>query len=397
VRRGIVLIASACALSAVAAARPVSAQTYRGTGSCVKSGCHAKEKTWHENEDGPPPNQHRAAYLQLTRDMVKSTKYAASIGLANPQDPAGRCVECHAPPLRARFADGVSCEVCHGPGSSYYDPHDDEPYKTVGYQKALGLGMQPLLENPAAWIQRCVTCHVVRESKLIDAGHPSGDDFDLAIKYRIVASPNGNHWKTNYSARSDEIGRLAKQFGDPIRLARSKSIPTASVTPPPVPPPPPATTTIASPASAPPMPSMTTVPGGLSSAGATTTVTPPSGAAPMVARGKMRELMPSPPPPMAPPPPPPTMTVPGPPVVVGLPRSPAALVAAVQGRVIELLNSLLLRGGVAPVRVRPESQMIPYDGPDAELLRLQREALMLAIEALGRAPNPPPPPKPQGP
>jgi hypothetical protein len=391
------LIASVCALTAVATAVPASAQTYRGTASCVKSGCHKNEKAWHENEDGPPPNQHRAAYLQLTRDPVKSAKYANSIGLANPQDPAGRCVECHAPPQRARFADGVSCEVCHGPGSSYYDPHDDEPYKTVGYQKALALGMLPLLENPAIWTQRCMTCHLVRESKLIDAGHPSGDDFDLAIKYRIVASPNGNHWKTNYAARLDEIRRLAKQFGDPIRLARAKSIPTASVTstsvpPPPSPPPPSAaTTTIVPPA--PTMPTTTTVSGRPPNAGATTTVKPPPLQGPMIAAGKplppVPELMPPPPAAM-----PPATPAPAPPTVAGLPRSPAALVAAVQGRAIELLNSLLQRGGVVPVRIRPASQVIAYNGPDAELLRLQREALLLAIEALGSAPNPPPPPKP---
>ena len=363
----------------------------------MKSGCHQKEKTWFENEDGPPPNQHRAAYTQLTRDPAKSTKYATSVNLTNPQDPAGRCVECHAPPQRSRFADGVSCEVCHGPGSSYYDPHDDEPYMTNGYPKAQTLGMLPLLGNPATWAQRCSTCHIVREQKLIEAGHPSGDDFDLAAKYRLVASPNGNHWKTNYGTRADEIRRLAKQLADPIKLARAKTaapVPTPTAPPAPAP----ATPTPAAPIpTAPPAAAPSPTP----AAPARPSPSPTPRAAPAAPRPA-----PAPPPPAAPKtlppvavltPPPPVSMAPMAPApataIAGLPRSPAALVAAVQGRAIELLNSLLQRGAVVPVRVRPENPVAQYSGPDAELLRLQREVLMLAIDALGSPPSPSPPPK----
>ena len=257
----------------------------------MKSGCHQKEKTWFENEDGPPPNQHRAAYTQLTRDPAKSTKYATSVNLTNPQDPAGRCVECHAPPQRSRFADGVSCEVCHGLGSSYYDPHDDEPYMTNGYPKAQTLGMLPLLGNPATWAQRCSTCHIVREQKLIEAGHPSGDDFDLAAKYRLVASPNGNHWKTNYGTRADEIRRLAKQLADPIKLARAKTaapVPTPTAPPAPAP----ATPTPAAPIpTAPPAAAPSPTP----AAPATPSPSPTPRAAPAAPRPA-----PAPPPPAAP-------------------------------------------------------------------------------------------------
>ena len=69
-----------------------------------------------------------------------------------------------------------------------------------------------------------------------------------------------------------------------------------------------------------------------------------------------------------------------------LPRSPAALVAAIQGRAIVLLDRLLRRDGRAPVRVTPPEPPIAYRGADAELLRLQQEVLALALEALGTAP-----------
>lgn len=78
-----------------------------------------------------------------------------------------------------------------------------------------------------------------------------------------------------------------------------------------------------------------------------------------------------------------------------LPTSPAAAVAAVQGRALALLDALLRRGGRAPVRVTPPEKKPDYKGPDADLLRLQDDVLSLAIEALRTAPPPAStPPKP---
>jgi hypothetical protein len=69
-----------------------------------------------------------------------------------------------------------------------------------------------------------------------------------------------------------------------------------------------------------------------------------------------------------------------------LPQSPAAAVAAVQGRAIAMLDSLLRRGSRVPARVTPPARKTEYRGPDADLLRLQDDVLSLAIEALGTAP-----------
>ena len=467
----------AFAFVAIGCAAPAAAQTYRGTAACTKSGCHEKQKNWYDNEDGPPPNQHKQGFAQLTRDAAKSAKYAASIGLTDPQWPTGRCVECHAPRQKSRFADGVSCEVCHGPGSAYYDTHDDDRYMTlVGYVKAQGQGMPVFLGNPTAWVERCSTCHFVKEQALIDAGHPSGDDFDVGVKYKIVASANSNHWKTNYTARVDELRGLAARLkptrtkaAPPTMTAAPAAAPPVAAAPPPAvaPPaapamatPPPAamnTPPVAAappgamaamppagnargnvpPRPAPPMPmSMPTPPQAMASpavapaaAPAMPRPAPPPAAAPVPPPANTRPAAaptavppttrpaPAPPPPAMPPPPPsaptpapavaapmaaPTMAAPQPPaapaasptlaavVVAGLPRSPAALVAAVQGRAIELLSSLLQRGAVVPARIRPADQAIQAAGPDADLLKLQREALLLVLDALGTAPTPAP-------
>jgi hypothetical protein len=60
-------------------------------------------------------------------------------------------------------------------------------------------------------------------------------------------------------------------------------------------------------------------------------------------------------------------------------------VAAVQGRVIVLLDSLLRRDARAVVRIAPPPPTA-YKGPDAELLKLQEEVLALALESLATAP-----------
>jgi hypothetical protein len=61
--------------------------------------------------------------------------------------------------------------------------------------------------------------------------------------------------------------------------------------------------------------------------------------------------------------------------------------AFVQGRLILALTGALQAGGAAPIRSStPSPALIPYSGPDAALLQLQREAIELALEALGTAP-----------
>jgi hypothetical protein len=95
-------------------------------------------------------------------------------------------------------------------------------------------------------------------------------------------------------------------------------------------------------------------------------------------------------PPAAPPPPAPVIAT-----VVDAPasQSPASLVGALQGRIAQLLSDLLSRGVRTPVKLTAPATKTPYRGADAELLRLQEEVIALALEALGTAPPPKPPPQ----
>ena len=76
--------------------------------------------------------------------------------------------------------------------------------------------------------------------------------------------------------------------------------------------------------------------------------------------------------------------------VPALPLTPTGAVAALQGRLIALLSSLLDSGARTPTRVMPAEQTTSYSGADAELLRLQEEAIALALESLSTAPVVPP-------
>ena len=62
-------------------------------------------------------------------------------------------------------------------------------------------------------------------------------------------------------------------------------------------------------------------------------------------------------------------------------------VAFLQGKLVTALTALLQGGAAAPARIgTPPPALPPYSGPDAALLQLQRETILLAIEALGTAP-----------
>lgn len=360
----------ALAAGAVLWAAGTAAQDYLGPNKCINCHDHEDEAEWWRQQDGPPPDGHINALRQM--ESVDSPRYAAAVGLDESFDGVydldGSCVSCHATVFKGDANAGVSCENCHGPGSDYLDSHQEEN----SYQDSLARGMLDVVDNLRGWVEQCVRCHVMDDQRLIDAGHPSGDDFDVEEKFDVVAL----HWGQEY--RAPEVASSAADVRRALIDARTEApAPAPLAAPAPARPAPPAV-----PAPAPSTPPAVPAP----SAAATPR------AAPAVSR------------PAAPSPPPRTMPAPVPrpdrtePVVISdtgatlvesppeLPRSPAALVAAVQGQAIRLLDRLLRRDGRAPIRVTPPTPPVDYRGADAELLRLQQEVLALALEALGTAP-----------
>jgi hypothetical protein len=344
----------------LAAARPASAQPHQtiGKAKCVNCHDHEAEKLWSEKKDGPPPNNHLNALRQL--EAPKAAVFAKAIGLADPYDPKGSCAACHGTILKGTVVDGVTCESCHGPGSGYVDVHQQKG----AYRQAVAAGLADTVKNPDAWAPMCTKCHVLSDSALIQAGHPSGDDFDLGAKFATVAL----HWTSVYSNRADIVARA--------RTARATIVASRKVL------------AAAAPAPAPAASAPSSAPPAAAAAPAPVAVNPPASSASrhaMHAPARAAAAPPSATIVTTPVPQPQPMTMPV--AVLALPLSPSAAVAAVQGRLIAMIDSLLRRDARTPVRLSPPAPSA-YHGPDAELLRLQDEVLSLAIESLAAPPAP---------
>jgi hypothetical protein len=344
----------------LAAARPTSAQPHQtiGKAKCVNCHDHEAEKLWSEKKDGPPPNNHLNALRQL--EAPKAAVFAKAIGLADPYDPKGSCAACHGTILKGTVVDGVTCESCHGPGSGYVDVHQQKG----AYRQAVAAGLADTVKNPDAWAPMCTKCHVLSDSALIQAGHPSGDDFDLGAKFATVAL----HWTSVYSNRADIVARA--------RTARATIVASRKVL------------AAAAPAPAPAASAPSSAPPAAAAAPAPVAVNPPASSASRPAMHAPARAAAAPPSATivtTPVPQPQPMTMPV--AVLALPLSPSAAVAAVQGRLIAMIDRLLRRDARTPVRLSPPAPSA-YHGPDAELLRLQDEVLSLAIESLAAPPAP---------
>ncbi|MCX7974136.1 MAG: cytochrome c family protein, partial [Candidatus Aminicenantes bacterium] len=90
--------------------------TYVGAAKCAM--CHRSEK---QGQQYPiwEKSTHATSFQALASPQAKT--YAQSEGITNPTE-SPQCLKCHAPLFEKASelkAEGVTCEVCHGPGSEY--------------------------------------------------------------------------------------------------------------------------------------------------------------------------------------------------------------------------------------------------------------------------------------
>jgi hypothetical protein len=368
-------LVSGAALSLILFAHSAAAQSreFVGPGKCIDCHDHASQKAWATKDP------HLKALDQL--DGPKAAGWAKAAGVGDPYDAKGLCVRCHGTVVRGSADFGVTCESCHGAGKDFLKPH-----QTKGsYREAVGLGMKDNIKRPEAWVRECQACHLLGgnagDAALIKAGHPSGADFDLSVKFANVAL----HFSTKYAPA--QIAGLARAGARPTTASAPAAPPAAVPAPAAVAPPAPAAVPApATPAPVTPAPAPAAAP--VAPPRATATAPAPAAAPPAV------------PPPPAPPPaaaPAPSAGAPAAPPVEPAapppqtPQTPARIASAIQGRVVGLLEALLSRG--TAVRMVPPAATMSYRGEDAELLQLQREAIALALEALAAAPPAAKPPK----
>jgi hypothetical protein len=242
-----------------------------GPGQCLNCHDHDKEKDWYNSKELLevvrlfPDKGANAGHVNSLNQLEspKSDAFAKAIGQADKYDVNGACVRCHATVFNGDANAGVSCESCHGPASAYLTPHQVKgSYDTAVTQ----YGMTRLVGNIQGWTQQCTNCHVMDDDRLIKAGHPAGDDFDLSKRYQPVSL----HFKKTYTP--EQVNAIAKNEMAGIIFRRRPGSPppplvvpggasplgggapvTLAAPPPPVPePPPPAAAAASQPAAAPP-------------------------------------------------------------------------------------------------------------------------------------------------
>jgi hypothetical protein len=281
-----------------------------GPGQCLNCHDHDKENDWYSKKELLevvrlfPEKGANAGHVNSLNQLEspKSDAFAKAIGQADKYDVNGACVRCHATVFNGDANAGVSCESCHGPASAYLTPHQVKgSYDTAVSQ----YGMTRLVGNIQGWTQQCTNCHVMDDDRLIKAGHPAGDDFDLSKRYLPVSL----HFKKTYTpeqvnaiARNEMAGIIFRRRpgSPPPPLVAPPSAPpvvgggapvTLAAPPPPTPePPPPATSQPAAAPAAAPAPARTPKPAA-AKAPAVDIAQPPA--------GSPTSIEPPPPPPSA--------------------------------------------------------------------------------------------------
>ena len=339
----------ALALVLLAAASRGGSQTYLGPSKCVQCHDHDRQAAKWQREE-PLALKGKAHFATLKQlDGTKAGGFARALGV-DPFDLKGACVKCHATVFRGDANAGVSCESCHGPASGWNELHQQKG----SYAKAVATGMLDLRDKPAAIARVCVECHVVSDRRLAAAGHPTGEAFDAGVSLQKLV-----HWNRGYDfAQVSAAGRSAGAGRAPAPVAAARAAAAA------------APWDWSQPVRALPqdyVPDPVAAPG-------TAAPARPARVATTVPLSLAEDV-----------PVPRTLSTPSPTASPASPRlrPRSAEIAELRGRAAVLLERLLRAGARSPGAAAP-ARPLEFAGPDGELLRLQDEALALALEALRR-------------
>lgn len=134
--------------------------------------CHSEQLEWWRRDP------HSMAAAPLRNGDTRALEIARAYGVVTEDIARGTqtCMWCHGtivsrPSRRVRA--GVGCQRCHGAGADYLDPHE-----TASHAESVGLGLTDL-RDARVQAATCAGCHYITDAGLINAGHPSGEDFDI--------------------------------------------------------------------------------------------------------------------------------------------------------------------------------------------------------------------------
>jgi Cytochrome c554 and c-prime len=127
-------------------------QTFTYVGSAKCAICH---KTETQGQQYPIWQKSKHSMSLAALSSPDAAPKAQAAGVQNPAE-SPQCLKCHGPLFEKApelKAEGVTCEVCHGPGSEY---------KKLNIMKDKALAQKNgliLYESPDAAKKHCLTCH----------------------------------------------------------------------------------------------------------------------------------------------------------------------------------------------------------------------------------------------
>jgi hypothetical protein len=184
--------------------------------------CHA------EAEAEMTHDPHAQAAKPLTGESPKARQIAElyGIGAAAMARPDKICMSCHATiderTTSAYSEDGVTCEGCHGAAEKYLKPHQKGGNPQPGMRA---------LKQARDRAQACSDCHRVSDERLLAAGHPSGEKYDLVSASKKImhwpdAKPEGERKKRGQTYTSATDAALTAAFA---AIVAARPIPNVTV------------------------------------------------------------------------------------------------------------------------------------------------------------------------
>lgn len=192
---------SIAAVATPSTPRPQEKFKYASMVGCNTKDCHGADKAMgspglNEYSIWKAQDPHAKAFNTLYKKASKDMGAAMNIPNVT-QSP--KCVNCHSmivPPenvvegAKWSLQNGVSCEVCHGPGEKWVKPHATPKESNWTHKQSVEVGMIDL-RDPYDWTVKCASCHLQIDHDMIKAGHPRLH-FEI-IEYN---ARTGAHWKT---------------------------------------------------------------------------------------------------------------------------------------------------------------------------------------------------------
>lgn len=192
-----------------AAAQPAvadNAAAYLGAASCTQ--CHRSDsKVFEDRLDFILRNEsdtwlkhdpHSRAYEVLSSPTSVAMEQVLGWSAGQAKTEAA-CLACHANPEvksdPAKLAEGVGCELCHGPGKNWLAPHLDPKFRTAGTEEWAKVGFKDVMHSTGR-AALCSGCHIGDETRRVThdmyaAGHPPLPAFELSLYMTRIP----NHWK----------------------------------------------------------------------------------------------------------------------------------------------------------------------------------------------------------